>query len=79
VVTDFFTLQSNGTLLLNNPTPFAISFSSGPAKFFSLFTGDDSNGGVNDGTVEFFVSAYKISGNLAAPPSNSALNKAGSP
>ncbi|HZE56247.1 MAG TPA: hypothetical protein VE031_00185 [Chthoniobacterales bacterium] len=77
VVTDFFTLQSNGTLLLNNPNSFRDLLLKRSGKILLSVHGDDSNGGVNDGTVEFFVSAYKISGNLAAPPSNSALNKAG--
>jgi hypothetical protein len=76
-VTQFFTLQPNGTLFLNDVNSFRNLLLARSGKILLSVHGDDVDGGVNAGTAEFFVSAYSITGNLAAPPSNPGLNKAG--
>lgn len=75
--TGMFTLQPNGTLVLNNVAGFRSLLVSGPGKILLNAHGEDANGRVYDQTVEFFIGAAKVVGHLAAPPSNPALNTSG--
>jgi hypothetical protein len=77
LVTQFFALQPDGTVVLNNVASFRNLLLSRSGKILINVHGEDASGGVHDSTAEFFVSAYRILGNLAAPPSNPSLNTTG--
>lgn len=75
--TEMFTLQSDGTLVLNNVDGFRSLLLFPVGKILLNAHGEDANGRVYDQTAEFFISAFKVVGHLAAPPSNPALNTSG--
>src|SRR6185503_18953763 len=76
-VTQMFTLQPDGTLVLNNVAGFRSLLLSQAGKILLNVHGEDANGRIYDSTAEFFVSAFKVLGHLSAPPSNPTLNTAG--
>jgi hypothetical protein len=76
-VTQMFTLQPDGTLTLNNVNSFRSLLLARTGKILLNVHGEDTNGRIQDQTVEFFVSAFKIVGHLFAPPSNPSLNVGG--
>lgn len=75
--TGMFTLQPDGTLILNNVAGFRSLLLTPAGKILLNVHGEDANGRVYDRTAEFFTSAFKIVGQLSAPPSNPALNTSG--
>jgi hypothetical protein len=79
LITGSFTLQSNGTLAVNNVNSFRDLLLMRKGRILLSVHGQDSNGGGHDDTAAFYVSAYHVTGNLVAPPSNSALNRGGIP
>ncbi len=76
-VLQMFTLQPNGTLALNNIAGFRALLLARLGKILLNVHAEDGGGRVYDQTVEFYLSAYRVSGRFFAPPSNSSLNTTG--
>ena len=75
--TEMFTLQPDGTLILNNVAGFRSFLLFSLGKILLNAHGEDANGRVYDQTAEFFISSFKVVGHLSAPPSNPALKTSG--
>jgi hypothetical protein len=75
--TEMFTLQADGTLVLNNLAGFRALLLSQAGKILLNVHGEDANGRIYNQTTEFFISTFKVVGHLSAPPSNPTLNTAG--
>ncbi len=76
-VTEMFSLQSNGTLVLTNVNGFRDLLLSRPGKIILNVHGMSSSGRVYDSSKEFYLSVYKVSGRLVQPPSNPLLTTSG--
>lgn len=76
-VTQMFTLQPDGSLILNDVNAFRNLLLARSGKILLNVHGEDMIGRTQDRTAEFFISAYKVVGRIAAPPSNPGLNLAG--
>jgi hypothetical protein len=76
-VTDMFTLLTDGTLLLNNVPAFRSLLLSRVGKITLEVNGSNLKSRPEITTADFYISAFKIVGQLVAPPSNPGLNVAG--
>ncbi|MDR2528691.1 MAG: hypothetical protein LBD04_06710 [Synergistaceae bacterium] len=76
-VGQLFTLRPDGTLILNDVAAFKKLLSKRSGKILLNVDGYDTDERTHDQTVEFYVGAYKVVGQLVVPPSNPGLSVAG--